>query len=128
MGTFILKRKTFSEEYQQILKQRQEGKLAAGTGKEALQKLKADNLAKTQAADAQRAAQRMANKANPGAVAAKAGFDRGAKSVGVMGGLKNTFAKAGTAGKAGMIGAGVIGAGLMAKGAASMFGGKKDKQ
>ena len=45
---------------------------------------------------------------------------------GVMGGLKNTFAKAGTAGKAGMIGAGIVGAGLLAKGASSMFGGKKD--
>jgi threonine synthase len=88
--------------------------------------IKADNLAKTQAADAQRAAQRMANKANPGAAAAKAGFQRGANSVGVMGGLKNTFAKAGTAGKAGMIGAGIVGAGLLAKGASSMFGGKKD--
>lgn len=116
MSTFVLKRKTFSEEYKQILKQRQEGKLAAGTGKEALQNLKNENLAKTQAADAQRAAQRMVNKANPGAAAAKAGFQRGANSVGVMGGLKNTFTKAGTAGKAGMIGAGLVGAGLLAKG------------
>ena len=117
MSTFVLKRKTFSVEYQQILKQRQSGNLAAGTGKEALQKLKADNLVKTQAQESTRAAQRAINKANPGAAAAKAGFKRGANSVGVIGGLKNTFAKAGTAGKAGMIGAGLVGAGLLAKGA-----------
>jgi hypothetical protein len=116
MSTFVLKRKTFSAEYQQILKQRQSGNLAAGTGKEALQKLKADNLAKTQAQESARAAQRAINKANPGAAAAKAGFQRGTKSVGILGGLKNTYAKAGTAGKAGMIGAGLVGAGLLAKG------------
>lgn len=116
MSTFVLKRKIFSEEYQQILKQRQSGNLAAGTGKEALQKLKNENLAKTQAQEASRAAQRAVNKANPGAAAAKAGFQRGANSVGIMGGIKNTFSKAGTAGKVGMIGAGLVGAGLLAKG------------
>jgi len=126
MSTFVLKRKTFSEEYQQILKQRQAGNLAPGTAKEALQKLKADNLAKTQAEEAARAAQRAANKANPINAVAKANFQRGANSVGVLGGIKNTYAKAGTVGKAGMIGAGVIGAGLLAKGAASMLGGKKE--
>ena len=67
--------------------------------------------------EAKRAAQRAANIANPGAVAAKAGFKRGASSVGVLGGLKNTFAKAGTAGKIGMVGAGLAGLGLAAKGA-----------
>jgi hypothetical protein len=58
-----------------------------------------------------------------GKKAAEAGFQKGANSVGMMGGLKNTFNRAGTLGKAGMIGAGAVTAGLVAKG---LFGGKKD--
>ena len=52
-----------------------------------------------------------------------AGQTAGAKSVGLMGGFKNTWAKAGTGGKAGMALAGAAGLGLMAKG---LFGNKKD--
>lgn len=58
-----------------------------------------------------------------GKKAAAAGFQRGANSVGVVGGLKNTFNRAGTLGKAGMLGAGAVATGLLAKG---LFGGKKD--
>lgn len=46
-------------------------------------------------------------------------------SVGAIQGLKNTWGRAGTMGKAGMIGAGVVGTGLALKGAASLFGGSK---
>ena len=75
-----------------------------------------------------RIAQRNINKANPGAAATKAGFQRGANSVGIMGGLKNTFAKAGTVGKTGLIGAGVLGTGLAAKGAYDLMSGKNKNQ
>lgn len=52
-------------------------------------------------------------------------FNNGAKSTGAIQGLKNTWGRAGTMGKAGMIGAGVVGTGLALKGAASLFGGSK---
>lgn len=56
---------------------------------------------------------------------AKTSFNNGAKSTGAIQGLKNTWGRAGTMGKAGMIGAGVVGTGLALKGAASLFGGSK---
>ena len=56
----------------------------------------------------------------------KLAFEAGKSKVGVMGGLKNTWAKAGTMGKAGMIAGGVAAAGLMAKGAASMLSGNNN--
>lgn len=59
---------------------------------------------------------------------AKTSFNNGAKSVGITGGLKNTWAKSGTMGKAGMIGAGIVGAGLLAKSASSMLNGGNKNQ
>lgn len=53
----------------------------------------------------------------------RAGFNKGRSQTGIMGGIKNTWAKSGTLGKAGMVGAGVLATGLAAKGVASMFGG-----
>lgn len=76
---------------------------------------------------AARASQRAANIANPGAAAAKAGFQRGVKSVGVMEGLENTWASAGKMGKAGMVAGGVASAALLAKGAGSILSKKKDQ-
>lgn len=72
-----------------------------------------------------RAAQRAANIANPGAAAAKAGYQRGANSVGIMGGLKNTWNKAGMTGKAGMVAGGLALGGLAAKG---LFGGNNNNK
>lgn len=72
--------------------------------------------------EAQRAAQRAKNIANPGAAAAKAGFARGQASVGVKQGMINTWNRMGKVGKAGTIAGGAVAAGLMAKG---LFGGKK---
>lgn len=88
------------------------------------------NAANTQIAEktAAQQAERAATMANPTLAAKKAsqqGFQRGAKSVGMMGGIKNTFNKAGTMGKAGMIGGGLLATGLIAKG---LFGGNKDKE
>ena len=51
------------------------------------------------------------------------GFAKGQSQTGIMGGIKNTWAKSGTLGKAGMVGAGVLATGLAAKGVASVFGG-----
>ncbi len=48
------------------------------------------------------------------------GVNQGKNSVGAWQGMKNSWGKMGTAGKAGVIGAGVLGAGLMANG---LFGG-----
>lgn len=56
----------------------------------------------------------------------KAGQTAGAKSVGLMGGLKNTWAKAGTGGKAGMLAAGA-GVGLLAAKGLGLIGNKKEK-
>ena len=55
----------------------------------------------------------------------EAGKNAGINSVGFKQGLKNSWSRMGTMGKAGVIGAGVVGAGLMAKG---LFGGKKKDQ
>ena len=76
---------------------------------------------------ATRASQRAANIANPGAAAAKAGFQKGANSVGVMGGLKNTWANAGKMGKAGMVAGGVAASALLAKGVGSVLSKKKEQ-
>lgn len=95
---------------------------AGGTAKEALKKVGSDQAAANARALAARQAERMRNKANPGAAAAKATFNK----VGIVQGAKNTFRNASTAGKAGMV-AGAAGVGLLAaKGVASMFK-KKDK-
>ena len=134
MSTFVLKRKIFTlladgtgksisdfkKEYNAAggsskLGSFKEWYTGANTGKSAANQ----NILNSEAS---RAAQRASNKANAGAI----GFQKGKNSVGILGGIKNTYAKAGTMGKAGMIGAGVLGAGLMAKGAASMFGGNKE--
>lgn len=56
------------------------------------------------------------------------GFQQGQNSVGLMGGLKNTWNNTGTLGKAGMVAAGVGTAALAAKGVASMFGGRKRRK
>lgn len=56
------------------------------------------------------------------------GFQQGQNSVGLMGGLKNTWNNAGTLGKAGIVTAGVGTAALAAKGIASMFGGRKRRR
>ena len=66
-------------------------------------------------------------------IANKSGLAKVNQSVGrsqatIMDGLKNTWAKSGTLGKAGMVGVGVLGTGLALKGAASLMGGGKDKQ
>ncbi len=66
-------------------------------------------------------------------IANKEGLAKVNQSVGrsqatIMDGLKNTWAKSGTLGKAGMVGVGVLGTGLALKGAASLMGGGKDKQ
>lgn len=76
--------------------------------------------------EAARAAQRAANKANPGAAAAKAAYQRGAASTGILGGIKNTW-KSGAGGRAGLIagGAALLGTGLLA--GKSLFGGKKEE-
>ena len=69
--------------------------------------------------EAQRAAQRAANKANPGRAAANAMKGK----VGVMQGMKNTWGRMGTMGKVGTVaGAAAVG-GLALKG---LFGNKKD--
>lgn len=65
-------------------------------------------------------------------IANKEGLAKVNQSVGrsqatIMDGLKNTWAKSGTLGKAGMVGVGVLGTGLALKGAASLMGGGKDK-
>lgn len=58
----------------------------------------------------------------------QAGQKQGQNSVGLMGGIKNTWNNSGTLGKAGMVAAGVGTAALAAKGIASMFGGRKRKR
>lgn len=54
----------------------------------------------------------------------KAGQTQGQQSVGLLGGLKNTWNKSGTLGKIGMVGAGVLTAGLAAKGISSILSGR----
>lgn len=66
-------------------------------------------------------------------IANKEGLAKVNQSVGrsqatIMDGLKNTWAKSGTLGKAGMVGVGVLGTGLALKGAASLLGGGDKKQ
>lgn len=90
------------------------------------------NVAQQQA---QRAANRKANIANAPAVKEaavrartqgyQAGQQAGARSVGVMGGMKNTWNNAGTMGKAGMIAGGVALTGLALNGLRSK---KSDKE
>ena len=55
--------------------------------------------------EAKRAARRAANKANPGKVAAKAGFERGKASATLKDAVVNTWKNSGKLGKAGMIAA-----------------------
>lgn len=74
------------------------------------------NIAKQ---EAQRAAQRATNKANPGRAAANAMKGK----VGVMQGMKNTWGRMGTMGKVGTVAAGAAVGGLALKG---LFGNKKD--
>lgn len=71
---------------------------------------------------AKNATRRARNIANPAAAAAKAGFERGQKSVGIKQGAINTWNRMGKAGKFGTLAAGTLVAGTMAKG---LFGGKK---
>lgn len=97
--------------------------LKGSTLKEALGAVKTENATEAASKAAKRASERAANIANPGRIAAKTGFERGTKSVGVLGGIKNTWNKGG-AGKAGLIAAGT-GAALLA--GKALFGGKKDK-
>lgn len=93
------------------------GKITADATANATRQAQANILKKETA----RATERAANIANPGRIAGKQGFERGAKSVGVLGGIKNTWNKGG-AGKAGLIAAGT-GAALLA--GKALFGGKK---
>lgn len=65
---------------------------------------------------------RQAAKANAGTI----GYNKGQQSVGIMGGIKNTWNKAGTMGKIGMGAAGLAAAGTMAYGLGSMIGKKKE--
>lgn len=82
---------------------------------------KTADLATTRAMQATRSTSR-----NP-RLAYTAGRDAGAKSTGIMGGIKNTWGKAGTAGKAGMVlGAAALG-GLAIKGASSMINKNRNK-
>ncbi len=53
-------------------------------------------------------------------------YNMGAKSTGILGGIKNTWAKAGMGGKAGMVAGGLALGGLAIKGATSL--GKKNNQ
>lgn len=75
-------------------------------------------------AQANRAAQRAKNIANPGAAAAKAGFARGQASVGIKQGAMNTWNRMGKMGKAGTVAGLAAGTYMLGKG---IFGGKKDK-
>lgn len=81
---------------------------------------KTADLATTRAMQATRSTSR-----NP-KLAYTAGRDAGAKSVGLLGGLKNSYNRAGFGGKAGMIAGGVALGGLAIKGATSL--GKKNNQ
>lgn len=95
-----------------------------------LDNLKLDSGTKIEQNTLQRQTQRAANKANASGVKEaamkartqgyKAGMNAGTKSVGVMGGLKNTWNRSGALGKAGMVGTGLLATGLVAKG---LFGG-----
>ena len=94
--------------------------------------------------EATRAANRAANKANSAAVAEAAkrarsqgfnaglskgtaqGFKSGANSVGVWGGIKNTWNRPGIAGKAGLIAGGTALAGTAYLAGKQLFGKKKD--
>lgn len=76
-------------------------------------------------AQANRAAQRAKNIANPGAAAARAGFQRGQASVGIKQGAMNTWNRMGKMGKAGTVAAAVGGTYLLGKG---LFGGRKDRR
>ena len=115
------------------LKQRIAQDKANGTYTKAsnsLDNLKLDSGTKIEQNTLQRQTQRAANKANASGVKEavmkartkgyKAGMNAGTKSVGVMGGLKNTWNRSGALGKAGMVGTGLLATGLVAKG---LFGG-----
>ena len=67
------------------------------------------------------------NSQNAANEAAKAAYQRGAASTGILGGIKNTW-KSGAGGKAGLIagGAALLGTGLLA--GKSLFGGKKEEE
>jgi hypothetical protein len=112
MSTFVLKRKTFSEELKQLIQMRQNGQFQGATTEQLkgqLDKMKQQTLTNQKTQELQKQSTKF-----------KGGFNK------ALGGVKSMYANAGTMGKAGMIGAGVLGAGLMAKGAASMFGGNKE--
>ena len=115
------------------LKQRIAQDKANGTYTKAsnsLDNLKLDSGTKIEQNTLQRQTQRAANKANASGVKEaamkartqgyQAGMNAGTKSVGVMGGLKNTWNRSGALGKAGMVGTGLLATGLVAKG---LFGG-----
>lgn len=72
--------------------------------------------------EAQRAAQRAANKANPGRVAANAMKGK----VGVMQGMKNTWGRMGTMGKAGVVTGAAAGGYFLGKGL-GLWGNNKEK-
>jgi hypothetical protein len=78
-----------------------------------------------------RQAERLANINNASGVANAAkrarnqGYISGKNSVGIVGGIKNTWNRAGTLGKVGMSAAGLAAAGTMAYGLGSMIGEKK---
>lgn len=59
---------------------------------------------------------------------AATGYNAGQNSVGIMGGIKNTWNKAGTMGKIGMGAAGLAAAGTMAYGISNMLSGNKKKE
>lgn len=104
------------------------------TGAELLERKKANggslasNLGAIRAdratAEANKVAQRAANKANPGLAAFKAGQSKATVNKTT---LMNTWNKMGTAGKVGTAAAAIGGTALLAKGAKSLFK-KKDKE
>ena len=136
--TYTLKRKLFmfnpetGEYYTNV------GSNGRASIKASKENSKATGLIAQQKADRakQRAENVAAAKNNPNAISniaksanAKgfnAGFNKGQNSVGVLQGMKNSWGRMGTLGKAGVIGAGVAATGLMAKGLLS--GSKKKDQ
>ena len=149
MSTFILKSKLFFLDANgnvitgaEVLAQKQ---AAGGSAAGALKAVSKQKTAATQQAAAIRTETRALNKASHdsfakmGAAGNKAGiqnlkatnavkgtFNAGQKSVGVMGGMKNTWNRMGTMGKAGTVAAAGLTAGLALKGL--MSGRKKDKE